>query len=130
MLSIPPATTKLESPSRTASVGEPDGGHPREAHLVDRHRGHGHGEPTGDGGLSCRDLPLSGLEHVAEQDLVDCRWIDTGAGKGPRDRHPAQIHGAQWGQGAAVFAYRGAGDSGDDTVAHVVLRRLMLPVAR
>src|SRR3989304_33300 len=52
-------------------VGEGDGGHAGEAHLVDRGRGHGHGDATAHRGLPRGDLTCSGLDDVAEEGLVD-----------------------------------------------------------
>ena len=70
MLSMPPATTNLESPALIPRSARPAARHPRETDLVDCDRRDCHGETTPHGGLTSRYLPFARLEDVPEQHLV------------------------------------------------------------
>ena len=121
---------ELRIPQSDRPVGEPDCGHSRETDLVDGHRRNRHREPTADSRLTGGDLTFTGLKDLAEQNLVHRCGVDTRSLHDGRDRMPTELDRPERRQGAAVFSDRGAGDPGDDTVAHVDLQSLMLPGGR
>ena len=68
---MPPVTDDLDVAGADRLVGEPDRAHPRGADLVDRLRRDLLRDPGLDLRLARGDLPLAGLEHLAEDDLLD-----------------------------------------------------------
>ena len=81
-------------------IRQVDGVQTREAHLVDRVGGDGHGDAGLDGGLAGRDLALAGLEDLAHQHVVDLVRCDPGATKCFGDGESTQVHGREAGEGA------------------------------
>ena len=68
---MPPVTRDLEVAGADRLVGEPDRPHARGADLVDRLRGDLLRDPGLDLRLARGDLALAGLQHLAEDDLLD-----------------------------------------------------------
>jgi len=96
------------------TVGHGDGGHSRQAHLVDRRRRDRHRHPGATGGLTRGDLTGPGLDHVAEKDLIDPGGIEAGSSQGCGDRRRTEINGMQWLECPAEATHGCSGDSGDD----------------
>ena len=82
MLSMPPATTTSRRARAQKIMGDHGGFHARAAHLVDRRRARRERQPSADGGLPRRRLPLPRRQHAAHQDFVDA----VGRDPGPLDR--------------------------------------------
>ncbi len=79
MLSWPPATTIFASPRRDLLGGERDGPKPRAAELVDA-PGRALDRDAGvDRRLTGGSLAGAGLQHLAEDHLVDVAKLDAGA---------------------------------------------------
>ena len=75
-------------------------------------------DPSLDGGLASGNLPLSGRNHHAHDDLVHLAALNSGSAQGFLDGQPAQIHGFQRLQAAAEFAEWSAGRADDDHISH------------
>ena len=76
--SMPPATTMSASPARIMMVGQVDASEAREADLVDRQRGHAHGDAGLDRGLAGGDLALARPGDLAHEHVVDLARVDAG----------------------------------------------------
>src|SRR5262245_9962273 len=72
-------------------VGDAERAHPRGADLVDRLGGHLLRDAALDLGLARGDLPLAGLQDLAEDDLLDLAGIDAGALQGRLDHVAAEV---------------------------------------
>ena len=114
----PPGHRDLSVAGADREVGDADRAHARGADLVDRLRGHLLGDAALDLGLARGDLPLAGLQHLAEDDLVDLLGGDAGALQGGLDHVAAEVGGVERGEGPAHLAERGARGSEDDCAWH------------
>jgi hypothetical protein len=90
-------------------VGEVDGVDPREADLVDGHRRDRHRDATVDGRLAGRHLTGPGLEHLAEQHVVDLLGVDPTPGEGGGDGVTAELRGGERRQRPGELADRCTG---------------------
>jgi hypothetical protein len=92
--------------------------HPREADLVDRDRGHSHRYV----GLACclasSDLALTGLDHVAHDDLVNLITGQAGTLQGGGEGVTAQVHGGKRGESSIEAPYWSAHGGADDRLIH------------
>jgi hypothetical protein len=64
--------------------------------------------------LPGRDLTLTGLEHVAEDHLIDHARVQPGALDGTGNGGATQVNGVEWLETTPVASDRGSGDAGDD----------------
>ena len=85
------ADADLDVAGADRRVEQPDGAHPRGAHLVDRLRGDLLRDPGLDLRLAGRDLALAGLEHLAHDDVLDLLGRDLGALERGLDRGAAEL---------------------------------------
>ena len=97
------------------SVGsQHDGLHGRAANLVERDRARGDGQPGLDGGLPRGRLPLTGGEHIAEDDFIYLLRLQPRPFNGGLDDRAAEVIGRQRGEIALEAPHRGAGGGNDD----------------
>ena len=89
-------------------VGEAERAHARGADLVDRLRGDLLRDPALDLGLARGDLPLAGLQDLAEDDLLDLLGGDPGAIERGLDHGAAEVGGVEGGESAAHLPEGGA----------------------
>ena len=115
---MPPVTAELEVAGADRLVGEADRPHPRGADLVDRLRGDLLRDPGLDLRLARRDLPLAGLQHLAEDHLLDLVGADLGALQRRLDHVAAELRRALGGQCPAHLPERGARGAEDDGLRH------------
>ena len=94
-------------------VGDAERAHARGADLVDRLRGDLLGDAALDLGLARGDLPLAGLQDLAEDDLLDLLRVDAGALQRRLDHLAAEVGGVERGEAAAHLAEGGARGSED-----------------
>src|SRR5262249_1769175 len=95
-----------------------DGVHPRQADLVDGERGDGHGHSGLDRRLPRRDLALPGLQHLADDHVIDLLGPDPRPLEGGRDREPAEVHGRDRRHLARELPDGRAGRRDDDRAGH------------
>jgi hypothetical protein len=69
-------------------------------------------------GLARGDLPLAGLQDLAEDDLVDLLRVDAGALQRRLDGVAAEVDGVERGQGPAHLAEGSPCGSEDDCAGH------------
>ena len=77
------------------AIGHGDSGETGEADLVDRGRGHAHGNAGADGCLAGRDLARARLHDVPEEHLVDGVGRQGGAVEGAGDGGRTELRGAE-----------------------------------
>ena len=117
---MPPATATSRSPARTAWSTMPGRAEARGADLV-----HGLGRDLlGDAALDLRlargDLALAGLEHLAEDHVLDLVRRYLGALERGRDGGAAEVGGVERGEAAADLSERRAGGAEDHGLGHRV----------
>ena len=121
----PAGDADLEVAGADRLVGEPDRPHPRGADLVDRLRGHLLRDPGLDLRLARGDLALAGLQHLAEDHLLDLRRRRPRRARAPprspRRRAPVASFERER---AAHLPERGAGGAEDDCLGHRSLSAL------
>lgn len=98
----------LEVAGADRLVGDPERAHARGTDLVDGFRGDLLRDAALDLGLARGDLALAGLQHLAEDDLLDLLGADAGALQRRLDRDPAELGRFERSEGAAHLADRGA----------------------
>jgi hypothetical protein len=94
-----------------------------KADLVDGERGHGHRDGGPDRRLPGGDLALPGLQHVAEDDVLDRLGSHPGPLHGGGRRQAAKLDGRQGREGASEAADRRAcarADHGFGSLEHAL----------
>ena len=118
---MPPVTRDLEVAGADRLVGEADRAHARGADLVDRLRGDLLRDPALDLRLARGDLALAGLQHLAEDDLLDLVGVDLGALQRLLDHVAAEIGRVQRGERPAHLPERGPRGAEDHRLGHLRL---------
>ena len=95
-------------------VGERDGVDAGEADLVDAQRRDVHGDAGLDGCLPCGDLPLTGVEDLAHDHVVDVLRVDARLVEGALDGEAAEVGAAEALERAAHPTHGGASAGDDD----------------
>ena len=93
----------LEVAGADRLVGEPDRAHARGADLVDRLRGDLLRDPGLDLGLARGDLALAGLQHLAEDDLLDLVGRRPRRARARLDRGAAEVGGVEGREPPPIF---------------------------
>ena len=114
----PAGDADLEVAGADRLVGEPDRAHARGADLVDRLRGDLLRDPGLDLRLARGDLALAGLQHLAEDHLLDLARVDLGALQRGLDRLAAELGRVLGGERSAHLPERGARGAEDDCLGH------------
>ena len=102
-------------------VGEPDRAHARGADLVDRIRGRLARDPGLGLCLARGDLPLTRLQHLPVDHLLDLVGADLGPLERAGDRFAAQLRSVEGGEGATHLRERGPGGREDHGARHISL---------
>ena len=105
---MPPVTATFESPARIAWSARPSERMPDAQTLLIGLRGDLFGDPALDLGLARGDLPLAGLQHLTEDDLLDLIGGNPGAVEGGLDDGAAEVGGVEGGESAAHLPEGGA----------------------
>jgi hypothetical protein len=90
-----PPPTRRRGRRADRRVEDADRAHARGADLVDGLRGDLLGDAGLDLRLARRDLALTGLEHLAHDDVLDLLGLDVRALERALDRGPAELRGVE-----------------------------------
>ncbi len=108
----------VELATGDVGVGECDRVQTRQADLVHRDRGNVHGDAAPDRGLASGDLPLTRLNDMPHDHIVDLLTTDTGPRQRGLDRKSAELDGGEALQSAGQLADRGSRAGHDDRTRH------------